>query len=258
MMEKNTPDLKCRANGKHMLVKKNSNNDSTTSESVTSPWLNKTKAEPYDNALPDIQDSSSKRVPMFRTPEISSSKASILDRRPPSFKVNSRVSNVDFKGMQMETASMLETRNNEAKMKQILMLQNKLKSLEKKCEAKDAELESLQKETQKLVKDRDTCAKKFKEYKMKKEQEAEEDDQYDPHEFRRALTEALQAQADDEYPEAEGEGEEIHENSEDANQDDEDPRNYRNMLMAMANHMLAEKLERQELEAAIQMSLNQN
>lgn len=89
--------------------------------------------------------------------------------------------------------------------------------------------------------------------------EAEDDGHEEIHDFRQALMEALEEC----NFEAEGEGEQDHEQQVhmlegegEAGEENEDD-NYRYMLMAMANQLLAEKLERQQLDAAMKFSMDQ-
>lgn len=73
----------------------------------------------------------------------------------------------------------------------------------------------------------------------------------DLEEFRRAFEDAMQ-----EYGSQEGEGEAEGEGEGMQGDGEGNDRNYHYMLMAMANQMLSEKLEREQMEAAIKMSLN--
>ena len=109
-------------------------------------------------------------------------------------------------------------------------------------------------------------SRKFKEYKEAREEmmkEAEEGNHEDIHDFRQALMEALVEWKSEGEGEDDGEGEqdyEQHENWEgegEGDNGDEHENKYHYMLMAMANQLLAEKLERQELDAAMKFSMNQ-
>lgn len=100
------------------------------------------------------------KIPAYRTPELVSSKISILERKPPSFKINSRVVNpVEIKLANNFQCEDLADANKSNKLNQVLKLQEKLKNLEKQLTQKDKEIESLQKQTQSIVKERDAWSR---------------------------------------------------------------------------------------------------
>jgi hypothetical protein len=113
--------------------------------------------------------------------------------------------------------------------------------------------------------------RKFKEYKEAREEmmkEAEEGNHEDIHDFRQALMEALVECKSEGEGEGDGEGEgegdqdyeqqhDIWEGEGEGDNGDEHENKYHYMLMAMANQLLEEKLERQELDAAMKFSMNQ-
>ena len=85
---------------------------------------------------------------------------------------------------------------------------------------------------------------KYKELREHEQYEEEDDEEFN--QFTRALANAFNSAQEVESPEdQEGEGE-------------GDDTNYKYMLMAMANHLLSEEMEREELDAAIKMSMNPN
>lgn len=84
----------------------------------------------------------------------------------------------------------------------------------------------------------------------------EQDEQEEEEHFRKIFEDALQ-----DY-DSEGEGEEDYQEVDNQSNSDtqisNNNRDYHHMLIAMANQLLAEKLEKQQLEAAIKLSMNQN
>ena len=100
------------------------------------------------------------------------------------------------------------------------------------------------------------CQNKFKEYKEQKEQYKEDEEDLDY--FRRALTDVLHNAQDDQSVEEDEEQQDNEDEQEQEAEENTEQRNYHYMLMAMANHMLSEKMEKEQLEEAIKLSLNQN
>ena len=127
---------------------------------VTSPWL-KNKFGIY------VEEEMQK----FQTPEYVSSKAGMLDRRPPSFMINSRGVGRGMRNTDTPTfpqahsssskikASHKSQKARNAQLSKISELEARLKQLEDDLTSKDHELSTLQKETAALVKDRDLATR---------------------------------------------------------------------------------------------------
>jgi hypothetical protein len=101
------------------------------------------------------------KIPMYKTPEQMSSKASFIDRRPPSFKINNRLD----KGSESritrnsEVAKPLPGQAEMAKKAKLISLKERIKALEQRLEEKDKEIAELNTQTRKIVKDRDACTR---------------------------------------------------------------------------------------------------
>eukprot|EP00344_Euplotes_crassus_P007303 CAMPEP_0196998398 /NCGR_PEP_ID=MMETSP1380-20130617/3810_1 /TAXON_ID=5936 /ORGANISM="Euplotes crassus, Strain CT5" /LENGTH=192 /DNA_ID=CAMNT_0042414965 /DNA_START=358 /DNA_END=936 /DNA_ORIENTATION=+ len=171
----------------------------------------------------------------YKPPEYKFKKQGILDR--PAHKM--------FKKFVTEKMSGSRTR-------EISSLNEKIKMLENKLRHKDCQIRELEKETTKIIKSKDKAIRKFKEYKDAKNNE-EEQKEAEEDEMREALFEALQN-----YQEGEGEGEieiDLGIDEDDMEDGGENAEKYKHMLLAMTNQMLSEKLEEQQLDEAIKLSL---
>jgi len=216
--------------------------------------INKRKIAPYENGFSNIEDNTflKYKIPVFRTPEQLTGKGMVLEHRPQSFKINNRQEN------SFPSSDASKQNADSANKLTIATLTRKIKSLEAKCNEKDKEIDKLKWKTSNIVKQRDEIAKEFKEYQKKREEDREdEEDIKEYKKLRKAFTMLLNNQDKEEQLEDEGEGENADHN-EDNPESNEDQNNYNYMLMAMANQLLSEKLEKEELEAAIKMSLADN
>lgn len=89
---------------------------------------------------------------------------------------------------------------------------------------------------------------------MQQEQEEEEEEEH----FRKIFEDALQDYDPEGEEEEEDDNQEAEDHSQNEIQNTSSNRDYHHMLMAMANQLLAEKFENQQLDAAIKLSMNQN
>lgn len=101
------------------------------------------------------------KIQLYKTPEQISSKASFIDRRPPSFKINNRLE----KGSESritrnsEVSNPLPSQAEMAKKTKLNSLKERIKSLEQRLEEKDKEISELNSQTRKIVKERDVCTR---------------------------------------------------------------------------------------------------
>lgn len=135
---------------------KSNSNECSPQEVIGSPWINKIKYDPYNNPIKPRNELSNKKIPYNMSPDVMVAKKSILDRRPPSFKINNRFIKDPKQTRNGEDIEAANTINKKAKL---MSLQERIKILESKCLEKDKEIDQLNKETQQIVKSRDECTR---------------------------------------------------------------------------------------------------
>jgi len=137
------------------------NNDRSRIKMMSPVLVKTSKLESYNEIGNSMKDASWNRIPPYRTPDHISAKGSILERKPPNFKITNRIMKGVSLGETQNLANYQKSTSNQqlSKIYKMNKLQQKVDALEKRLAVRDEELEGLNQETEELSRQRDESVK---------------------------------------------------------------------------------------------------